>query len=829
MRVLEIVSTMGPSRRADVTVVEMVLLADGAEASQFGVMAAQLQQQLPARLASLGLSLDDTAWESIAACDSAISGLATTVCSLALALQKAAGHDLYFQDFLQDDDPHDGQPRYRFIFEHDDIPTGEQAGDLAMCIAAEICTQLHWQALLRDEQQTLAASIAEFIASARPLVTPADTLQLIAAARTRGVPVLRLEREPYGALPASFRVAPNGMIMLGHSRHRVIMDGLFCIHRPGPGFGIMSDRRSLWPLLAQLGAPLPVQDFSLMTAASATRARRAARRLGYPLRIRPIQRDPQAVNGWRVANEDELELQLLKPCFNNASLMLEPAFSAATLDLVFVGGDLLAARQDGKASVVDPAIELLARRIDQALNCGFLLIRFQSASPSPTHIADWVLTDVDPSPPLSEWLADEPQLLDSAWNSFLDWLYPPGKPFRIPIVAVTGTNGKTTTSTMISRMARVESLFVGMARTTGVYFDTELKEFGDRSGFLGHCMVFENDRVDLAVLETARGDVLRSGFAYDFSDVAVCTNVTADHLGEHGVETVADMAVVKRSILERSIPERFGGAVVLNGDDPLCLGMLPWLRERIIFLSTFLSNPEELRHKVSAEFGLSVNIIHIAQHEGEEWLVLHTADSLIPVIAVNAIPATFNGAARHNISNAMHAAAAAYALGLKLSSIRTALAEFAMGFDSLPGRLNVHDNGRFHIIMDYAHNADGLQQLVRFTDQYPCKGRKILRFGVSPNASEAACLAAAATVAGHFDHYLCSGKPGYKPGEGVDTTAVLQRGLLAKGIAASQVEIFTDLSRSVEYPVSLCAEGDLLVLVSSNVGLAATWEQIIKT
>jgi len=337
-------------------------------------------------------------------------------------------------------------------------------------------------------------------------------------------------------------------------------------------------------------------------------------------------------------------------------------------------------------------------------------------------------------------------------------------------------------------------------------------------------MVFENDQVDLAVLETARGDVLRSGFAFDYSDVAVCTNVTADHLGEHGVETVEDMAVVKRSILERC-----RGAVVLNGDDPLCLAMLPWLRQRRIFLSTFRTDATELQKMVAAEFGLTVNTVHVAQRAGEEWLLLRDGGEEIPIIPVNAIPATFNGAARHNISNAMNATAAAYALGLKLVSIQQALGEFEMGFDSLPGRLNVHDNGRFHIIMDYAHNADGLKQLVRFTDQYPCKGSKILRFGVSPNASREACLGAATTVAGHFDHYICSGKPGHDYGDGLNTPAELRLGLLANGVAESQVEVFTDPTRSVEYPASLCSKGDLLVLVTANVGLVPTWEKILRT
>ncbi len=820
MRVVEFVSTMGPSRRAEVTVVEMVLQAEASEASQFDEISRLLQLQLPAKLSTLGINLDAQVWAEIEQGRTAIARLAAYVCHLALALQNAAGHALQFEDFLQDQDPATQQARYRLIFQHDDIPSGEQAGDLAMRILAEVCPQLHWQVLLHDADLPLAGALENFLAFTRPLVTPAETWTLMAAAKARQIPVLRLEREPYGDLPASFRVAPNGIIMLGHSRHRVILDGLFSISRPEPGFTLMKDRRAMWSLVAELGAAGPIQDWSLMVAGSPTRARRAARRLGYPLRLRPLQRNPQAVDGWRVDNEAALERMLSWPIFSNSSFMLEPELAGPVLDLLFVGDTLYTALQDGHRTTLDPVTESLAKIIALALDCGVLLIRFKPGAAAQNTHHPWVLTDLDPSPKLESLLAKEPQLLANIYDRLLDWLYPPGSQCRIPIVAVTGTNGKTTTSTMIARMARAESLFVGMARTTGVYFDIELKEFGDRSGFLGHCLVFENDKVDLAVLETARGDVLRAGFAYDLSNVAVCTNVTADHLGEHGVETVEDMAVVKRSILERCI-----GSVVLNGDDALCIQMLPYLPGRKIYLSTFLHNPAEVRARTKS----AVSVIHLKQQQGEDWIVLDETNQSTPIIAVNSIPATFMGAAQHNISNAMHAIAAGHALGFSTKNIRQALEQFEMSYDSLPGRLNVHDNGRFHIIMDYAHNADGIRQLTRFTDRYPCSGRKILRFGVSPQASEAAALAAAAAAAGHFDHYICSGKPGADPTQGLETTAILRRGLLENGVTESQVELFDDPTRSVEYPVSLCQPGDLLVMVTSNVGLATTWESILKT
>ncbi len=828
MQLVEMISTIGPSRRAEVTVIEMVLRTEADEAARLESIAADLQRQLPAKLVELGLYMDARSWVDVNNRESPIARLAGYVCLLALALQNAAGHALKFHDFLQDQPPDSDEWRYRFIFQHDDIPSGDQAGDLAMRLVSELCPQLHWRPLLHNAEQPLPACIAEFIAASRPFVTPPETLGLMAAARARGVPVLRLEREPYGPLPASFRVAPNGMIMLGHSQHRVILDGLFCIDRPGPGFSLMNDRRIMWNLLAELGIKGAIDDVSLTAAASPMRVRRTARRMGFPVRIRTQQRDPLNANGWLVKSESELDSLLTRPDMDNRSFLVEPETAGSRLDLLMVGGELLAALQDGRIVAVDTQTEALARRIDQALNSGFLLVRFQPGTASCSEDGypetDWRVNDLNPSPELTTLLQQHPELLSAAYDRFLNWLYPPGKPCRIPIVSITGTNGKTTTATMIARIAQVASLFVGMARTTGVYFDQELKELGDNSGFHGHCMVFEHPEVELAILETARGGILHSGFAYDYSDVAICTNVSPDHLGEYGVETLQDMATVKRSVLERCT-----GSVVLNGDDPLCLDMLPHLSGRTLYLSTFRCGPNELRKKAAVDPASVMHIIHTAEHDGEEWIILNTADAATPVIAVNSIPATFNGAARHNISNAMHAVAAAHALGLELSSIRQAMTSFEMGFESLPGRLNVHDNGRFHIIMDYAHNADGLQQLVSFTDQYPCKGRRILRFGVSPHASESACLKAAATVAGHYDHYLCSGKPGYDTGDGIDTTAVLRRGLLTAGVADTQVEIFKDVSRSVEYPASLCEAGDLLVLVTSNALLATTWEKILKT
>jgi len=618
---------------------------------------------------------------------------------------------------------------------------------------------------------------------------------------------------------ADFRVAANGLVMLGQSRHQVLLDGLFCIQRPGPGFSLMQDRRSLWRLLAQLDVPTAIGEVDRLICTTLSRARRVARRVGYPLHVWPLQRHSAMSEGWPVNDEGGLVGLFSRPELRDMAFMIEPEPKGKRLELLYANGQLLQAMLDGGTTVIDPGLEELSGRIDHAIGTGLLLLRFSLSEQAPNCSPVFLLTHLDPAPPLHRLLANNDKLRRQALDGFLDWLVPSAVSSRVPVIAVTGTNGKTTTSTMISRIGQAAGRYVGMAQTGGVHFDGQLQEFGDLSGFFGHCRVFENPTVDMAVLETARGGIVKWGFTFDRCDVAVCTNVTADHLGEHGIETVEQMAVIKRSILERA-----DKAVVLNGDDPHCLAMLPFLSASTVYLSTFNEDPRQLQSQVQAD----VNVINVEKVDSQDWIVLHERDKTLAVISVDAIPATFNGIARQNISNAMHAIAASHAMGLDLAAISQALSAFEMSFESMPGRLNVHDNGRYHVIMDYAHNADGLRQLVRFTDQFPCGGRRILRFGVSPNASESAIFSATTAVAGHFDQYICSGKPG--TGEGrFGAPEALKQGLLTNGVPIETIAISGEHVDAFDYPVSFCREGDLLVLITSRVSLNDTWQKILST
>jgi cyanophycin synthetase len=208
---------------------------------------------------------------------------------------------------------------------------------------------------------------------------------------------------------------------------------------------------------------------------------------------------------------------------------------------------------------------------------------------------------------------------------------------------------------------------------------------------------------------------------FDWCNVSVCLNVTEDHLGEYGIETVDQMAELKRSVLESA---RDGA--VLFADDERCIGMLPFLVTPRICLVSMQSGVKELAKIQGNKACFSV----LESIDGSEWLVLYDSDQRMPVIEVEQIPATFGGATRFNVCNALHAIAASYLMGMSIETIKEGLHTFSMSFENTPGRLNFYDKHPFTVIMDYAHNMDGISQLSAFVDRLNVSGRKLLMFQV---------------------------------------------------------------------------------------------------
>ncbi|MGH9173424.1 MAG: Mur ligase family protein, partial [Vicinamibacterales bacterium] len=288
----------------------------------------------------------------------------------------------------------------------------------------------------------------------------------------------------------------------------------------------------------------------------------------------------------------------------------------------------------------------------------------------------------------------------------LDLLFPRGTPSRIPIVAVTGTNGKTTTCRMSATVLKMAGRRVGMTTTDGIYVDGTQILKGDMSGPHSAQMVLQNPTVEHAVLETARGGILRSGLGFDRCDVAVVTNVSADHLGLGGIDSLRELARVKAVVPASTFRD---GYVVLNADDPWCVEMTSRSRGEVIFYTMDAENEtvkEHLRARGKA--------VVLKKARDNEVIYLVEGKRETALLDVRHIPATFEGRARVNIKNALAAIGASWGSNIPLDAIRNGLRTFTTSFFQAPGRLNLLEVGGYRVIVDYCHNVAGLEELAEF-------------------------------------------------------------------------------------------------------------------
>jgi cyanophycin synthetase len=399
----------------------------------------------------------------------------------------------------------------------------------------------------------------------------------------------------------------------------------------------------------------------------------------------------------------------------------------------------------------------------------------------------------------------------------IDMLFPEGSQCRIPIAAITGTNGKTTTSRMLSHVLKMAGHTVGTTSTDGVYIDGRLTVSGDMTGPTAAQMVLRDPSVDAAVLETARGGLLRSGLGYRSSNVSACLNVAADHLGMKGVETIEDLAEVKRVVVE--VAE---DAAVLNADDPLCLQMADYCKAEKLCYVTMNRNHPLVREHIKAggtalvlEHGINGNMITLYDEHGHN----------IPLLWTHLIPATLEGRALHNVQNAMFAAALAYHMGIDLEDIRHGLRTFDSTFFQSPGRLNVYDKLPFRVILDYAHNPAAVTMVCGVVDRFEVSGRKIVVLTMPGDRRDEDIREVASIAAGHFDHYICRRDDNLRGRSPREVPEMLRDGLVAGGVDPDSIEIFEGEEEANNAALSMARSGDLLLLLADNV--ARSWKQII--
>lgn len=389
----------------------------------------------------------------------------------------------------------------------------------------------------------------------------------------------------------------------------------------------------------------------------------------------------------------------------------------------------------------------------------------------------------------------------------LDMLYPPGSESRIPIIAVTGTNGKTTTVRLVSHLFRSTGRRVGFTTTDGVYLHNRCVMSGDLTGPFAANIILSNRSVDVAVLETARGGLLRSGLGFDECDVGVVLNVSSDHLGIAGIGTLGQLAELKGVVA--AVVRREGHAV-LNADDPLVHAM----RERTMADVVLFSARDDGGSGALADH-VTRGGIAACMHQGQ--FVLRRGRLQIPVAAEREVPLMLGGAARFQRQNVLAAMASAYVQGVRYDDIRAGLLSFFPSASLTPGRLNFLrlPNGA-RVIVDYAHNAAAVAGLLEMVRHLPAR-RRLAAVGVPGDRRDEDVIAVGRLCAS-FDYVIVkedADRRGRAPGE---VPRLLVQGLTDGGLSRAAVEVIPDEVTATQRGVSLLDDdGDLLVVLVEKV------------
>jgi cyanophycin synthetase len=312
---------------------------------------------------------------------------------------------------------------------------------------------------------------------------------------------------------------------------------------------------------------------------------------------------------------------------------------------------------------------------------------------------------------------------------------------RIPIVAVTGTNGKTTTTRLIAHVAQQSGCVTGFTTTDGIYINNELVFKGDCSGPQSAQFILKDSSIEFAVLETARGGILRSGLAFDKCNTAIVTNVAEDHLGLGGINTIEKLAKVKSVLPETVMPN---GYAILNADDDLVYAMKDNVNCKIALFSLYSDNIRIEQHCANGG---------IAGYLENEYLIIRVGNHIVPIEEVKNVPITFGGRAEFNIANALAASLAAYTNNIRLSTIRKALQTFLPSDENTPGRINIFEFNDFTVMLDYAHNPHGVKALGRFIKTFDAETKVGVITGVGDRRDED-IIALAEEAAKIFDEII---------------------------------------------------------------------------
>ncbi len=795
---------------------------------------------------------------------------------VAIEIQNRAGNQVTFGKTRGTGVP--GQ--YHVVYEYEDPWVGEAAGPLALRLLHGLVPAELRPDAADDGPFDVEAEMETFIRQAERRAFGPSTLSLVRAARDRDIPWIRLN--------------DHSLVQFGHGRLQRRIQATVTSETRHIAVDIASDKELTNRILGDVGLPVPKQVAVWQEDAAA----RAARRMGYPVVVKPL--DANHGRGVSIGLADEAAV---RHAFGLAreharTVLVEQMIQGLDHRLLVVNGELVAASKRVPGHVVGDGITTvsgLVERVNQDPRRGIghekVLTRLEldhqalrllaEAGHTPESVlpdgqlfylrstgnlstggtaidvtdiihpdnrdmavraagtigldvcgVDFLTPDISRSykevgggicevnaaPGFRMHVSPSEGTPRDVAGAVLDMLFPGGSPSRIPIAAITGTNGKTTTTRMLAHIHKLVGRTVGMTTTDGVTIDGHRTVDGDMTGPIASQMVLRDPTVDCAILEVARGGLLRAGLGFRHPDVACCLNVAADHLGLRGVDTLDQLAEVKRIPIEVA-----RDTVVLNADDPRCLEMADHSVAKHIGYVTM--NP--VHPLVRAHIRAGGRAATLEAGVNGQMITLYDKGAHMPLLWTHLIPATLEGRAHHNVQNAMFAALMAHAMGVRLDDIRHGLRTFDTSFFQAPGRMNVFDGHGFKTILDYGHNPAAVTAMCELVDRLSegLKGARIVVLAAPGDRRDEDIDAIATRAASSFDRFVVR-EDDDRRGRAVGSIAArLRDGLLAAGVSDDRIDVVFDETQAVEHGLTVARPGDLLLIFGDRV--TRCWKQII--
>lgn len=778
-----------------------------------------------------------------------------------------------------------GKPgEYHVVFEYEDARAGQSAVELGLrllhhLVPSELVPEIH-----RDADFDFSAELTDLIRQVQRRALGPSTLSLVHAAEARDIPWMRLN--------------DYSLVQFGYGKWQKRIQATVTSETRHIAVELAGDKQETNKILGDLGLPAPRQEMVY----SKDDAIRAARRIGYPVVVKPLNANHGRGVAVNLNSASQVELAFDKAREHSRAVLVESFITGDDHRMLVVNGELVAVakrvpghvigdgvhtveqlveianrdprrgvghekvltrleldhqaermlgaaglskdsvpaadavvylRSTGNLSTGGTAIDLtdavhpdnaeMAVRVAQAIGLDVIGVDF--LTPDITRSYREVgggICEVNAAPGFRMHVAPSEGKPRDVAGKVIDMLFAPGAPSHIPIAAITGTNGKTTTTRMLGHIFKLRGEIVGMTTTDGVYIDGRRTVEGDMTGPQSAQMVLRDPAVSVAVLETARGGMLRAGLGYRQPDVACCLNVAADHLGLGGIDTLDQLAEVKRIPIEVA-----RDAVVLNADDPHCLAMADFSQAKHIWYVT--TNPKNSLVREHIRAGGKA----VALEDGinGQMVAIYDRGAHIPLLWTHLIPATLEGKALHNVQNAMFAAAMAHAMGVKLDDIRHGLRTFDTTYFQAPGRMNIFDGLGFRVIMDYGHNPAAIEAMCTLVDrlvqggQLGPKGKRVCVLAAPGDRRDEDIAGIAAIAAPHFDLFICRRDDHLRGRDADEVPNLLRKALLASGVAESAIIVEPGEVEAFEKALDICQPGDLLLAFCDKI--SRSWKQII--